>query len=140
MPKEQRQIAESPARTDQPKKAIKKRSARDKDDIKFSVYIAKANKSMHGAERTVSSAALATFDAMTDHLINSLLANAKKTMRYAKTNTFNKAAATGAASLTLTGVLQKSALGAGVAAIETFAANEANAPAKPAKDAKGVEA
>jgi len=136
MPKEQQQIAESPARTDQPKKAIKKRSAKDKDDVKFSVYIAKANKNLHGSERTVSSAALATFDAMTDHLIQAILANAKKTMRYAKTNTFNRAAATGAASLTLTGVLQKSALGAGVAAAETFAASEA---AKPPKAKKVVE-
>lgn len=106
----------------------KKKKSQEKGEVKFSTYIAKAHKQIHGAERTVSASALSTLDMMTDHLIGSLVGNAKRAMRYSKTNTFNTSAATGAASLTLTGVLKTSALGAGKIATETFANHEPPPP------------
>jgi hypothetical protein len=102
------------------KKGKKTKAGKDKTEVKFSTYIAKAHKNIHGADRTVSAAALSTLDMMADHLITELISNGKKTMKYSKTNTFNKSCAGGAATLTLTGMLRTSATNAGKAATEAF--------------------
>ena len=96
------------------------KKTKDRDECKFSTYIAKAHKSMHGSERTVSGSALTTFDHMTDHFINACVANGRRAMRYSKTSTFNKNAAEGAAAMTTTGNLRTSALAAGDAAVAAF--------------------
>ena len=103
-----------------------KRSTKKQDDaeIKFATYISKVHKQIHGTERTVSCSTLSTLDLMTDHLLNALVGNGKKVMRYGKTSTFNKSAASGCAALTLTGALKTSALGAGKAASESFASHK----------------
>lgn len=97
-----------------------KGKSKAQEDVKFTTYIAKAHKTMHGNERSVSGAALTTLDMMTDHLITTLVANGRKAMRYSKASTFNKTAAAGSASLTLTGGLRTDAIKAADTAIAAF--------------------
>ena len=116
------------------KKASKSKA---QDEVKFTSYIAKAHKTMHGSERTVSGAALSTLDMMTDHLITTLVANGRKAVRYSKASTFNKTAAAGAASLTLTGGLRTDAIKAADTAIAAF--EQFNADAAAAAAGAGAE-
>lgn len=102
---------------------------KDKDECKFATYIAKAHKNIHGAERTVSASALGAFDLMTDHLITTFIANGRRAMRYSKTSTFNKGIATGAAAMSMTGLLKSGALAAGDEAVAAFDAFNAAAGA-----------
>ena len=76
-------------------KSAKKSTKSDGDakDVKFSTYIAKAHKQLHGSERTISGSALTTLDLMTDSLINQIIGKSRFCMRYAKTQTFSKDAA-----------------------------------------------
>lgn len=109
-----------------------KGSSKTQDEIKFTTYIAKAHKNMHGSERTVSGAALSTLDMMADHLISTLVTNGRKSMRYSKASTFNKAASAGAAALTLTGTLRGDAIKAADTALSTFEQFNAAAAAEVA--------
>ena len=102
---------------------------KDKDECKFATYIAKAHKHIHGAERTVSASALGAFDLMTDHLITTFIANGRRAMRYSKTSTFNRGIATGAAAMSITGLLKSGALAAGDEAVAAFDAFNAAAGA-----------
>lgn len=105
-------------------------------DVKFSTYIAKAHKQMHGSERMIAGAALTTLDLMTDSLINQIVGKSRLCMRYAKTNTFSKNAAFAASKMVLTGDLQKRAVRAGEAALVAFSA----ASAAPDEAAGAAEA
>ena len=112
---------------------------KDKDECKFATYIAKAHKNIHGAERTVSASALGAFDLMTDHLITTFIANGRRAMRYSKTSTFNKGIATGAAAMSMTGLLKSGALAAGDEAVAAFDAFNAAAGAAAAAGGVAVE-
>lgn len=90
------------------------------NDVKFATYIAKAHKAMHGKNLTIATDTLTIFDFMVDHLINKMVANARKVSRYAKIGTFNARAAHGAAELTLTGGLKVDALGKAAGAVIQF--------------------
>ena len=97
----------------------KKRPATD--EVKFSTYIAKAHKKLHGDTRViVSASALESLDRMTDTLINALVSNGRRTMRYSKTETFNLRSAAGATMLTLTGILKTETAQAGQTAVEKY--------------------
>lgn len=100
----------------------KKKKKQPTDEVKFSSYISKASKklSAEGSKIIVSKDALESLDRMTDSLINSLVANGRRTMRYAKTETFNLKGATSATMLTLTGILKKESVAAGEQAVEKF--------------------
>lgn len=98
-------------------------------DVKFSTYISKAHKQLHGSERMIAASALTTLDLMTDNLINQIIGKSRLCVRYAKSNTFSKQTALAASKMVLTGTLQKRAIAAGEAAVEAFSA--AAVPAAP---------
>ena len=75
-----------------------------------------------GDGRTISSGALASLDAMTDHLIAAIVVNSKHVMGYVRTSAFNDKAAKAAAGLALSGPLRKAALASGGRAVELFRA------------------
>ena len=103
-------------------------------EIKFSSYIAKAHKEMHGSERMISGSALITLDQMVDHLLTNLVSQGKKVMRYSKAETFNDTAARATATMTLTGPLLKEALKAADTATANYKAQTQGAapPVEPA--------
>lgn len=113
------------------KKRKKNSSLEMASEVKFSTYIAKAHKSMHGKDLTIATDTLAVFDLMTDYVINKVISNARKVNKYAKSGTFNTKTAHGAATLTLTGSLKDAALGKAGDAVLRFttpAGEEEEAP------------
>jgi len=100
----------------------KKRKKSIDDQIHFSSYISKASKTLGagGSKIIVSRDALETLDRMSDALINGIVANGRRTMRYSKGETFNLKTATGATMLTLTGLLKKDSVAAGNQAVEAY--------------------
>lgn len=105
----------------------KSKTAKDAD-VKFSTYIAKAHKQLHGSERMIASSALTTLDLMTDNLLNQIIGKTRLCIRYGKSNTLSKQAALAASGMVLTGSLRKRALGAGEAALVAFSAASAAPP------------
>ena len=96
-------------------------------EVRFGVYIAKKHKMMQSAEdhdrvRTISSDAIGSLEAMTEHLLNSIVDNSKAVMRYTRTTAFNLEGARAAAALSLSGSLKKSAGKAGTRAVEKYKA------------------
>lgn len=89
-------------------------------EIKFSTYIGKAHKRMHGKDLTISTDTLTVFDLMTDFVINKVVSNAHKVKKYAKSGTFNAKSAHGAAGLTFTGTLKTNALARAAEAVIRF--------------------
>jgi ABC-type uncharacterized transport system ATPase subunit len=100
----------------------KKKKKQPTDEVHFSSYISKASKklSAEGSKVIVSKDALDSLDRMTDSLINALVANGRRTMKYSKGETFNLKSANGATMLTLTGILKKESVAAGEQAVEKF--------------------
>ena len=94
------------------------------EDVKLETYIARVHKQLQkeGDGRTISSGALASLDAMTDHLIAAIVLNSKHVMGYVRTSAFNDKAAKAAAGLALSGPLRKAALASGGRAVELFRA------------------
>ena len=102
------------------------------EPIKFDTYIARVHKQLQkdGDGRTISSGALSNLDALTDHLIASIVTNSKHVMGYVRTTAFNDKAARAATGLTLSGSLKKAALQSGSRAMELYRAKpEAEAAA-----------
>ena len=102
-------------------KKRKKSTALDMaSEVKFSTYIAKAHKAMHGKDLTIATDTLTIFDFMTDFVINKMVSNARKVNKYSKSGTLNTKSAHGAAVLTLTGSLKDEALGKAANAVLQF--------------------
>jgi hypothetical protein len=96
-------------------------------EVRFGVYIAKKHKAMqsaadHDRVRTISSDAVGSLEAMTEHLLNSIVDNSKAVMRYTRTTAFNLEGAKAAAALSLSGSLKRSAGKAGTRAVEKYSA------------------
>jgi hypothetical protein len=86
------------------------------------------HKKQHAKTCTISSVATATLDAMADHVLNSIIGNTKKVLKYSSSGTFGDKAAAGAATLTLAGPLRIAALEAASTACLNFEKHASGAP------------
>ena len=117
---------------DDKKKKIKKSEPAQASagDVKFGTYIAKKHKAIQNdpdrpaddQRRTITADAVGSIENMTDHLINSLVDNAKNVMQYTKATTFSLESAHAAANLALAGTLKKTAVKAGDDAVSKYLA------------------
>ena len=117
---------------DDKKKKIKKSEPAQASagDVKFGTYIAKKHKAIQNdpdrpaddQRRTITADAVGSIENMTDHLINSLVDNAKNVMQYTKATTFSLESAHAAANLALAGTLKKTAVKAGDDAVAKYIA------------------
>ena len=96
-------------------------------DVRFGSYIAKVHKAMqndpdHDQRRTITADAVSSIENMTDHLVNTLMDNAKNVMQYTKATTFGLESARAAVALGLEGELKKTASKAGDEAVDKYVA------------------
>ena len=145
--KSKKQPAAANADADAAQPAAKRVAGKKKDafqasagEVRFGVYIAKKHKAMQSAAdrdqvRTISSDAVGSLEAMTEHLLNTIVDNSKAVMRYTRTTAFNLEGARAAAALSLSGSLKRSAGKAGTRAVEKYKATLKAAAAPVAQPA-----